>query len=305
MIKETPSQLPLQSFVMNFPFTLATSDPNNIWMQELTDDELAINRPKAYKQFMDLYNFVSGQSLVYLLPSEGNLQDQVYVANLGLQLPHIKDDNVILLSNYTSDPRKGEELVGEKFFNQMGYKTHISPYKWEGEADIKYLYDNVYIGGYGIRSNVKAYEWMEKEFDMNILKLAMTDEYMYHLDCSIFALNQDQTLVCTELYDPEEIKMLEKHTDIIDVTVDDALGGMTNSVRLGNMILCASNISELKKSHEYYEGEKNKIKTLEKICSDNGMEPVIFNLSEYMKSGAMLSCMMMHLNRVDHSKSLL
>jgi N-dimethylarginine dimethylaminohydrolase len=305
MIKETPSQLPLQSFVMNFPFTLATSDPNNIWMQELTDDELAINRPKAYKQFMDLYNFVSGQSLVYLLPSEGNLQDQVYVANLGLQLPHIKDDNVILLSNYTSDPRKGEELVGEKFFNQMGYKTHISPYKWEGEADIKYLYDNVYIGGYGIRSNVKAYEWMEKEFDMNILKLAMTDEYMYHLDCSIFALNQDQTLVCTELYDPEEIKMLEKHTDIIDVTVDDALGGMTNSVRLGNMVLCASNISELKKSHEYYEGEKNKIKTLEKICSDNGMEPVIFNLSEYMKSGAMLSCMMMHLNRVDHSKSLL
>jgi N-dimethylarginine dimethylaminohydrolase len=274
-------------------------------MQELTDEELAVNRPKAYKQFMDLYNFVSGQSLVHLLPSEGNFQDQVYVANLGLQLPHIKDENIILLSNYTSDPRKGEELVGEKFFNMMGYNTHISPYKWEGEADLKYLYDNVYIGGYGIRSNIKAYEWMEKEFDMNILKLAMTDEYMYHLDCSIFALNQDQTLICTELYDPEEIKMLEKHTDIIDVTVDDALGGMTNSVRLGNMVLCASNISELKKSHEYYEGEIHKIESLEKICSDAGMEPVIFNLSEYMKSGAMLSCMMMHLNRVDHNKSLL
>jgi N-dimethylarginine dimethylaminohydrolase len=304
-MKETPSQLHLQSFVMNFPFTLSTSDPNNIWMQELTDDELLVNKPKAYKQFLDLYNFISGQSLVYLLPSENNFQDQVYVANLGLQLPHISKNNVILLSNYTSDPRKGEELVGEKFFNQMGYKTHISPYKWEGEADIKYLYDNVYIGGYGIRSNVKAYEWMEKEFDMNILKLAMTDEYMYHLDCSIFPLNQDQTLVCTELYDPKEIKILENYTDIIDVDVEDALGGMTNSVRLGNMILCASNISELKKSHEYYEGEKHKIEALEKICFNTGMEPVIFNLSEYMKSGAMLSCMIMHLNRVDHNKTLL
>ena len=304
-MKETPSQLHLQSFVMNFPFTLSTSDPNNIWMQELTDDELLDNKPKAYKQFLDLYNFISGQSLVYLLPSENNFQDQVYVANLGLQLPHISKNNVILLSNYTSDPRKGEELVGEKFFNQMGYKTHISPYKWEGEADIKYLYDNVYIGGYGIRSNVKAYEWMEKEFDMNILKLAMTDEYMYHLDCSIFPLNQDQTLVCTELYDPEEIKILENYTDIIDVDVEDALGGMTNSVRLGNMILCTSNISELKKSHEYYEGEKHKIEALEKICFNTGMEPVIFNLSEYMKSGAMLSCMIMHLNRVDHNKTLL
>jgi len=248
---------------------------------------------------------MAGHSLVHLLPSEGNFQDQVYVANLGLQLPHLKDKNTILLSNYSSDPRKGEELVGEKFFKMMGYDTHISPHKWEGEADIKHLYDNVYVGGYGIRSNIKTYEWMEENFDMNILKVAMTDEYLYHLDCSIFPLNEYKTLVCTELYDEDEIKMLEKHTEIIDVDVDNALCGMTNSVRMGIMILCASNISELKKSHEYYEGEKNKIAALEKICSNEGMEPVIFNLSEFMKSGAMLSCMVMHLNRVDHSKSLL
>jgi N-dimethylarginine dimethylaminohydrolase len=133
----------------------------------------------------------------------------------------------------------------------------------------------------------------------------MVDEYLYHLDCSIFALNQDQTLVCTELFDEEEIAEMEKHTEIIDIHVDDALCGLTNSVRMGNMVLCASNIAELKKSHEYYEGEVHKIKTLEKICGDAGMEPVIFNLSEYMKSGAMLSCMMMHLNRVDHNKTLL
>jgi N-dimethylarginine dimethylaminohydrolase len=254
---------------------------------------------------MDLYNFVAGGAIVNLLPSEGNFQDQVYVANLGLYLPHIKDENHIILSNFTSDPRKGEELVGEKYFNQMGYKTAISPFKWEGEADLKYLYGNKYIGGYGIRSNIKAYEWMEETYGMDILKVAMVDEYLYHLDCSIFALNQEQTLVCTELFDEEELVEMEKYTEIIDIHVDDALGGITNSVRLGNMIMCASNISEMKKSHEYYEGEIHKIKTLEKICGDAGMEPVIFNLSEYMKSGAMLSCMMMHLNRVDHNKTLL
>jgi N-dimethylarginine dimethylaminohydrolase len=304
-MKETPSQLPLQSYVMNFPFSLSTSDPNNIWMQELTNEELAINRPKAYKQFMDLYNFVAGGSLTYLLPSEGNFQDQVYVANLGIYLPHITNENHIILSNFTSDPRKGEEHVGEKFFNQMGYKTAISPYKWEGEADLKFLYDNVYIGGYDIRSDIKTYEWMEENYGMNIIKLAMVDEYLYHLDCSVFALNQDQTLICTELYEEDEIKMLEKHTEIIDINAEDALGGLTNSVRMGNMILCASNISEMKKTHEYYAGEKHKLETLEKICGDAGMEPVIFNLSEFMKSGAMLSCMMMHLNRVDHYKTLL
>ena len=304
-MKETPSHLQLQSYVMNFPFSLSTADPNNIWMQELNEEELQINRPKAYKQFMDLYNFMSGQSLVYLLPSEGNFQDQVYVANLGLQLPHIKDANKILLSNFTSEPRKGEEWVGKHFFQQMGYETHISPYKWEGEADIKYLYDNVYIGGYGIRSDIKTYEWMEEQFDMNIIKVQMVDEYLYHLDCSIFPLNEDKTLVCTELFSPEELSQIENHTEIIDVNIDDALGGMTNSVRMGNMILCASNIAELKKSDELYEGEKHKIESLEKICANEGMEPVIFNLSEYMKSGAMLSCMVMHLNRVDHFKTLI
>jgi hypothetical protein len=51
--------------------------------------------------------------------------------------------------------------------------------------------------------------------------------------------------------------------------------------------------------------EKHKIESLEKICFNEGLEPVFFNLSEYMKSGAMLSCMMMHLNYVDYNKSLL
>ena len=55
-MKETPSQLPIQSYVMNFPHTFSTNDPNNVWMKEMSEKELSINRPKAYKQFMDLYN---------------------------------------------------------------------------------------------------------------------------------------------------------------------------------------------------------------------------------------------------------
>jgi N-dimethylarginine dimethylaminohydrolase len=146
---------------------------------------------------------------------------------------------------------------------------------------------------------------MEENFNMKIIKLEMVDEYMYHLDCSIFPLNPHKTLICTELYCKAELDEIEKYTEVIDINIDDSMYGMANSVRLGNMVLCASNISELKKTDEFYEGEKHKIASLEKICSDEGMEPIIFNLSEYMKSGAMLSCMVMHLNRVDHSKTLL
>ena len=38
-MKETPSQLPIPAFVMNFPFTLDTANPNNIWMQEMEKEE--------------------------------------------------------------------------------------------------------------------------------------------------------------------------------------------------------------------------------------------------------------------------
>jgi hypothetical protein len=49
MMKETPSQLPIPAYVMNFPFTLDTNNPNNIWMQEMTPEELKINKGNAYK----------------------------------------------------------------------------------------------------------------------------------------------------------------------------------------------------------------------------------------------------------------
>jgi N-dimethylarginine dimethylaminohydrolase len=301
---QTPSQLTVPSYLMNFPFSLSTDHPNNVWMKEMSPEDLQINQSRAYRQFLELYNFLAGGSLVYLLPTEDNFQDLVYTANLGIYLPHLKDNN-ILLSNFTSIPRQGEELIGEKFLQQMGYNTFITPTKWEGEADLKYLYDNVYIGGYGIRSQKETYEWMEREFDMNIIKVEMVDEYLYHLDCSIFPLSNDKTMVCTSLYNDEEIAHIEQYTEIIPVSEDDAMGGITNSVRMGNTILCASNIVELKRTDENYDHEKNKLATLEKICAHEGMEPVIFNLSEYMKSGAMLSCMVMHLNYVDQVKSLL
>ena len=305
MMKETPSQLPIPSYVLNFPFTLDTSNPNNIWMQEMDPENLKVNKGTAYKQFLDLYEFIAGNSLAYLLPSSGNFQDQVYVANLGIYLPHIKDSNQIILANFTSEPRQGEEKVGKSFFDLMGYETTICPFKWEGEADLKYLYDNIYIGGYGIRSQYEAYEWMEEKFDMKIIKLEMVDDYLYHLDCSIFPLTKEKTLVCTEMFDEEELAQLSQYTEVIDISVDDAFNGLTNSIRLGNMILCASNISEMTRADENYEAEKAKIETMEKICFNEGLEPVFFNLSEYMKSGAMLSCMIMHLNYVDYKKSLL
>lgn len=298
------NDLKVPIFLLNFPFTLDNKNPNNVWIKELDKEKSKINKKVAYKQFLDLYNYMAGDSLVYLLPSYGNFQDQVYVANLGIVPHHLKKPTVIL-SNYTSEPRRGEENVGKAFFKMMEYDVHMCPHKWEGEADLKWVSDNIYIGGYGIRSDIKSYKWMQDNFNMKIIPVKMEDEYLYHLDCSIFPIDSDSIIVGTDFFNKKELKSIEKYAEIIHVSEDSCYSGITNSVRFYNTILCSSNIHELNSKSEDYKLEKKKIAELEIIAANTGMECVFFNLSQFMLSGALLSCCVMHLNQESKRINLL
>jgi N-dimethylarginine dimethylaminohydrolase len=211
----------------------------------------------------------------------------------------------VLLSNFTTEVRRPEVAVGEQFFAQMGYRTATPPQHFEGEAELKHLYDNVYVGGYGIRSEREAYAWMEREFDMRVIALQETDPHLYHLDCTVFPLTREDTLVCTEMYTPEEVAQLELVTNIIDVSVDDAFSGVCNCVRVGNSLLNASHLLELKAGTEDYGYEIHKNRTLEDLAARYGFEVSLFNLSEFLKSGALLSCLVMHLNRKSYDLTLI
>src|SRR5207247_9849484 len=140
----------------------------------------------------------------------------------------------------------------------MEYPTYVSPRKFEGDADLKHLRDNVYIGGYGIRSEAESYVWMEERFDMRVIKVRLIDPYLYHLDCSVFPITREDTLVCTELFEAEEVAEIESHTNIIDVSVDVCYSGICNSLRLSNALLNASHIHDLKAGTEEYAHERTK-----------------------------------------------
>ncbi len=301
-----PTELARPAFLLNPPFSYSTAAANNIWMEELDDEERKPDHQRAMAQFLEVYRYLAAEALVYLLPTpqvEG-LQDLVFTANLGIVLEHRDGDPSVVISNFTSEPRRGETPVGVAFFEAMGYDTQVSPSRFEGEAELKHLHDNVYVGGYGIRSDKATYEWMERTFDMKVVPLGHDDPYLYHLDCSIFPLTREDTLVCTELYERDELAELERHTNIIDVSIDDAYAGICNSVRVANTILNASHIHELKAGTEDYRNEISKNRRLEDIASDNAFEVNFFNLSEYHKGGALLSCMVMHLNRFSYAFKL-
>jgi N-dimethylarginine dimethylaminohydrolase len=302
----TPGTLERPAYLMNCPFSYSANEPNNAWMYELDDAARSVDRTTAMCQFAQLYDCIASDAFVFLLPTPANcqLQDLVFTANLGIVLEHLPERNVVVLSNFTSEPRVGETGVGQKFFRAMGYTTVVAPYKFEGEAELKHLHDNVYVGGYGIRSDRRVYDWMEAEFGMNVIKVQEADEYLYHLDCSIFPVTADDTLVCTELLDRTEVASLEKTTNIIDVSLDACYAGICNSVRHHQSILNGSHIHTLRAGTEDYFEELRKNRELEDVAARLGLEVNYFNLSEYHKGGALLSCMVMHLNRRSYSFSL-
>ena len=302
----TPTGLQRPAFLMNFPFSYSTTIANNVWMEEIEDEERKPNFEIAMTQFLEVYRYLASEALVYLLPTprDRQLQDLVFTANLGVVLEHLESKDTVVLSNFTSEPRRGETEVAVGFFEAMGYRTQVAPARFEGDAELKHLHDNVYVGGYGQRSQREAYDWMERTFDMEIVKLEETDPYLYHLDCTVFPLTREDTLVCTEMYEKDELASLEKHTNVIDVSAEECYSGICNSVRLSNTILSASNIHDLKVGTEDYSAELQKNRRLEDIAHDRAFEVGYFNLGEYLKGGALLSCMVMHLNRHSYAFTL-
>ena len=76
--------------------------------------------------------------------------------------------DTFIVSNFTSEPRRPETPVIENFAKQMGCKVVVCPFKFEGEAEMKYIgtYEGkeTFLCGYGIRTDIKTYQWMEEEF---------------------------------------------------------------------------------------------------------------------------------------------
>ena len=290
--ERTPSQLKIPAYLVNFPFSMSIDNPNNVFMKK---NKEPLDKDRAYGQFMQLYNFLASQGLVMVLPTTEEFQDLPYVANIGMYLPH-DDKQTFVLSNFTSPPRQGEEDIADAFFRLMRYETIRCPYKWEGEAELKWLHDNVYIGGYGMRSDIRAFHWFEKQFRMKVIKVKMTSEEQYHLDCSVFPLSTKKTLLFVDNYTKEEIKEIEKETEIIPVPKEIYCMDPTNVVLFYNMLLTTNSITEMKKTDEEYFPELAKLQFLERVCAENGLDLVTFNLSEFGKAGASLSCQVLNLN---------
>ncbi len=289
-------------FLMNLPLSLSTAEPNNIIMEQLDGGERRVDLREAIAQFVEAYRFVSQHALVYLLPSRPGLQDQTYVSNLGAVLHHLEEETVVV-SRFRSRPRVDEAAVGIDFFSLLNFSVHRpppgfagEPLYFEGEADLKHIEDNLYVGARDMRTSDSALRWLGESFDMEIIPFPMSDPHLYHLDCCLLRLDAESVVLCTAVAEAGALRAIESRCEVIDIDLEGGYAGITNSVLIGDLLLCDTTIETIEKTDPWYAREKLKIETLERVCSRKGLQLKPLNMAEFYKSGAALSCLLMRLN---------
>jgi len=291
----------LPVLLMNLPLSLSARIPNNAYMEDMSPSEREICHDRALEQFLLLYQHIAQHAVVYILPSAPGFQDQPYVSNLGAVLPHREDDTVII-SRFRSPPRVGEDRIGAGFFELMNFTVERPPQTFaseavyfEGEADLKHIHGNVYVGAHGMRTSRGALAWASHRFGMEIVPFRVTDPYLYHLDCCLLPIDEEALFLCTAIAERHCLEAIERHCEIIDVSLEEAHAGITNCLVLPGEVLCDSPIAGLQADDPAYRIEKAKIERLESICSRFGRDLRVFCMSEFYKSGALLSCLIMHI----------
>lgn len=273
-------------FVMCPPKYLSTKIPNNVFMKS-GSQRVKVNVPRALAQYSRITRlFKSFDIPVLEIPAVPGCQDQTYTANVAISIhPYV------VIANYKAPGRACEEAPATAFFDRYGYRTVRPPFKFEGEADLKKYKDGVYFGGWGKFTDRAAHEWIAKKTGAEIIPLREVSDELYHLDCSLFILDEENLIVNRAGLDQESFKRLEKMANIVEIPPEIVATGCTNAVRIpGKKILVSGMFFPEEKKYQKSMDWMNS--TFDKF----GYTVLFMDIDEPDKSGADISCMVMHLD---------
>ena len=166
-----------------------------------------INHPKALRQWEEVRTaFEQTGAEVVVMDGGLNLPDMVFSANHAVVI-----DNIVVMGNYYSKFRQGETKLFEEFYLQNNFEVIKNDFLegelFEGTGDAIWNADqSIMFGGYGFRSNKKAYELINKKFDIKIVPLKLVSEDYYHLDTCFAVLNDDSVAVIKSAFDSDSFK---------------------------------------------------------------------------------------------------
>lgn len=239
----------------------------NPWMKPGTIDE-----EKATQQWESLVKAYEDLGIkVEVIDQKPDVPDMVFSADQGI----IKNGKV-LLSHFQYPERQGETKYYEQWFKDRGYVIERFPQgiNFEGNGVAQFWRDVIFVG-IGYRTGKEACVVLEKVFGKTVIPLENIDPLFFHLDVSLFDLDNDTIFYYPPAFSDESIKILkDKVPNLIEFSREEINGFCSNSVVTDSHVIAQSGNPTF----------KNKLKELQ-------YNTVEVDLSEFMKSGGGANCL--------------
>ncbi|HZX48741.1 MAG TPA: arginine deiminase-related protein [Nitrospirota bacterium] len=260
-------------YLMCMPTWFAISYEINPWMKMNNPADASL----AHKQWDLLYSTITGSGAkVSLINPEDGLPDMVFTANAGL----VKD-NIVILSRFMHMERQGEAKYYEKWFSGHGYHCHLIPdgSAFEGAGDAVFYKDQILLG-YGFRTEINSHKYAGEVMGMGYTSLELINNHFYHLDtCLQYIDDVNLIIYYPDAFSPDSRRKIEGlPSDILRLSKEDAFLFACNSICINRNVL-------LYKSSDVLADELKKYEI--KIVS--------LDISEFMKSGGSVRCMVLDL----------
>lgn len=216
---------------------------------------------------------------VRLMDPVKGLPDLVFTANAGFVFYE-----TVYLSRFRYKARQGETPVDEAWFRANGFRTESIPDDlcFEGAGDALFCGETLF-GGYVIRSDAPALQWLAGQIGCRVIPLELVNDYYYHLDTCFCPLSPTEALYYPPAFDEYGRKALRQHIPtLIEVPPDEAARFACNAAVVRNNVVLNTGCPQV-----------------EAALNERGYTTHAVELSEFIKAGGSAKCLTLRLDGED------
>jgi ornithine--oxo-acid transaminase len=245
----------------------------NPWM----DLSIPVDRDLARHQWDAIVaTFRAAGAQVEVLEAQPGLPDLVFTANLG-----IVDGPTFIPARMRHPQRRPETAHAERWFREHGFaiRTLGEDVTQEGAGDALPFGDTLVVG-HRSRSSASAYVDLARLVEGAILPVELADPRLYHVDIAFCPLDASTAMYVPCALDPEGVRLIEKLVpEAIALADDEAAAFCANAVVIGRTVVMPACTPRL-----------------EAELRTRGFEPVVVDVSEFLKAGGGPRCLTLALD---------
>jgi N-dimethylarginine dimethylaminohydrolase len=245
----------------------------NPWMSRSRKSDDALARAQWHGLHALLAQLGTDIRLMTPVP---RLPDLVFTANAALVWR-----DVAFVARFRHSARQPETPVDEAWFHSVGFETRLCPEGWdfEGAGDALFCGETLY-GGYLIRSDAGALQWLGAQIGCRAIPLQLVDDRYYHLDTCFCPLSATEAIYYPPAFDDYARQALvDSVPTLVAVDAAEAARFACNAVVVGRDVVLNTGCPQLANA-----------------LADLGYRAHSTDLGEFIKAGGSAKCLTLRLD---------